>query len=101
MRFENSVNGSPVCTAGQDGFGVLCAILSWRNIDVQTFSPEERQNLSANWRPTELLFSVSGIEGAKGPHTCWKVPRLTEGDVISIRLLSEGSFDPPMANSDL
>lgn len=89
VRFEVLVDGVPVCTAGQDGFGVLTALVSWRKLD-----PAKGGTAKAS-AAGELDFSVGGIAGVEDKHTSWKVPSIAIGDEVTIRLLPPGQFDPP------
>src|SRR5438128_351292 len=95
MRFQVLVNGSPVCTSGQDAFGVLTAVLSWRKLDPTKIPPEKRAAPSKVSSDGELEFSVGGIDGTENVHTSWKVPPVGVGDEITIRVLAPGQFDAP------
>lgn len=95
MRFQVLVNGSPVCTTGQPGFGVMTALLSWRKLDPTKLPPEQRATLSSAGSGGELEFSVGGIDSTDNRHTSWKVPPIAVGDEITIRVLPSGQFDAP------
>ena len=95
MRFQVLVNGSPVCTSGQNGFGVLTALLSWRKLNPTKIPPDKRAVLSKALADGELEFSVGGIDGGEDVHTSWKVPLVGVGDEITIRILESGQFDAP------
>jgi hypothetical protein len=94
MRFQVLVNGSPVCTAGQPGFGVLSALLSWVTLDPAKV-PAERSTDPRALPNGQLEFSVGGIDNIDDRHTSWKVPPVAVGDEITIRVLASGQFDAP------
>lgn len=96
IRFEVSINGEHVCTAGIENFGVVSAILSAvrRNPakfkeDLQGFSSE------AEFSSATVNFSVSGIDD-DDRHVHWTDSlKIEEGDEIVLRMLPAGSFEEP------
>jgi len=95
MRFQVLVNGSPVCTAGQSGFGILTTLLSWRKLD-PTKIPLGKKAAHSSAPDGELEFSVGDIDSVDNRHTSWKVPAVGVGDEIyHSGSLASGKFDAP------
>ena len=82
-RFELSVNGKVLGTAGIDGYGVLTTILDW----VQRDPAGRDEGVSEE----ELQVDLAGL--CSDGHLDWAKRDLQVGDVVTIRVLPPGSFD--------
>lgn len=70
-----SVNGKRICLAGMPETGVLATHVTW--------SPREQR----------FAFNVSGLDDGEYRH--WKVPAVSVGDEVTIRILEVEDADPP------
>ena len=91
VRFEVSVNGEVIATAGVDGFGVLTTILSWVRHDPQTIPEHIEPGEQAAWLKEETRVDVGGLD-TEG-HLDWGDRVLAVGDDIRIRVLPGGDVD--------
>jgi hypothetical protein len=87
VRFQVSVNGRPVGTAGLDGAGYLNVVLLASRIE-----DPHRPDLWPLDEESELI--VGGHDEALGD-LHWARQPLVAGDEVTIRLLGPGPADPP------
>jgi len=85
MRIEASVNGKVVCTAGLSGSGYLSAHL---NTEVSRANPKD-------------ALRIVGIEthDTESVHLQWPAAPVSEGDVITLKLLPDGSSSEPSSRT--
>ncbi len=84
MRLSVALNGEHQLTASVEGSGYLNAHLNMRNFPKdQDFSKQLRVNAVDTSEPRENL------------RMNWEKISLSEGDVIEIRILGDGTGDPP------
>jgi hypothetical protein len=89
--FEITLNGKRLCLAGTEA-GVLSAIVTW--VGGAPRSPRK----GGRTRAGEADLRVGGLQSPEAHvhvHTEWVQRRLREGDRVSIRLVQEGTPDPP------
>jgi hypothetical protein len=106
MRFEILVNGERHCIAGQEGYGILSAILTWCLKNPANFSPVRSGASLAQWSAPELSLHVGGLDSnvaAKSRDLDWNKGgqplKLAVGDAVCIRILPPGPFDPPASGA--
>ncbi len=87
-RFEVSVNGETITTAGYPDFGVLTAILCWVKRD-----PAEHASEEPGYFDEDLSVDVAGLH--KGENADWASRSLQVGDEIVVRVLPPGPTDEP------
>ena len=106
MRFEILVNGEPHCIAGQEGYGVLSAILTWCLKNPANYSPLRSGGSLTEWSAAQLALHVGGLDSnvaAKSRDLDWNkggLPlTLRVGDEVRIRILDYGPFDAPASGA--
>ena len=90
LRFEVTVNGRVLCTAGMDCDGVLMVTVQAENM------PLCEDGSSMRGTPGGKLHQVS-IDGLTSLDETleWPNAQIRPGDEIRIRVLPTGEFDPP------
>ena len=91
VRFQVSVNGRAVGTAGLDGAGFLNIVLLAQRIEGEP-DPFKRGAIPIT---EESRLIVGGHDMALGDMH-WATVELTPGDEVTVRLLGAGPCDPPV-----
>ncbi len=96
VRFEVTLNGEHLCTAGVDGYGVIAAtVLMTSYLKAEASVSQE----AVNPHKYDLNLGVSALEcndSEENRNLTWINRSLREGDELRIRILAEGDIDPPI-----
>jgi hypothetical protein len=100
LRFELSLNGKPVATAGVNGYGVFTAYVIRVKHDPSNFErvsggPETIDE----WSVEQMSAGLGGGERDRG-YNNWGRWGLKIGDEVTIRILGAGDADPPAEGPD-
>jgi hypothetical protein len=101
MRFEISINGQKVCTAGIEDFGVLSTTITRVKRNPNQADPAKLKNSTLEEFLEELTeVNVTGLDsndsaGEHGKHVSWLRQPLKAGDEVLIRVLPPGESDAP------
>jgi hypothetical protein len=96
VRFEVSLNGERLCTAGVGGYGVLMATILMTSHLKAEASVSQMVTIPHEY---DLNFGVSALEcndSVENRHLTWINRSLREGDELRVRILPEGHIDPPI-----
>ena len=102
MRFEVSINGEKVCTAGIRDYGVLSTTVTRVKRNPSQVDPSKLRNSSLEDFLEELTeINVTGLDsndsaGPHGNHVSWIKQALKAGDEVVIRILPPGEADAPI-----
>lgn len=98
VRFEILLNGLPVATIGVGDFGVLTTIVTRVRRSPATISEVTRSRDGFDeeaYLQESCELSMSSLVSGTNEHGEWNPRTLVEGDVVTIRVLSGGDYDPP------
>jgi hypothetical protein len=79
MAFEISVNGRQVATIGVGEAGVLNVIMSW---------------VASGPRNDGVRLHAGGISLPTDDHVGWKMPAISLGDVVTIKVVESDEITP-------
>ena len=88
IAFQVTVNGSAVCTAGMNDFGVVSAIMTW----VRRTPDKSADGKSIE---EELTFDIGGLDSTAGEHLKWVKTELRVGDTVTIGIVDIDEVDAP------
>jgi hypothetical protein len=97
VRFEVTLNGKRLCTAGLDDYGMLTVGVAMTAFQTENPSPAEEDTIAIN--SSQSLFVGGGEfnDTSTLKHLVWGEQSLEEGDEVLVRVLPEGRHDPPIA----
>ena len=98
VRFEVTLNGEHLCTAGVDGYGVLNATFTMAKL---AMADEPVADCTENSLRYELNLDVGGLEcndSQENKYLVWAYRTLNTGDEVVVRLLPDGEHDPPISS---
>ncbi len=101
MRFEITINGEKLCTAGIEGYGVLSTTITRVKRNPGQVDSAKLRNMSFEETLREVAeINVTGLDtndsaGGRGKHVGWLVGELEVGDEIVVRVLPPGESDIP------
>jgi hypothetical protein len=100
VRFEITLNGENLCTAGLDGYGSLTVGMNlfvprpWSQACAQAGVP------AGGSAPSITVLGMNQRNASEYGHMVWGGKSLNVGDVITVCVLPQGHYDPPIAAFD-
>ena len=95
VRFEVSLNDAHLCVAGVEEWGTMGAFVSWVLREPSKYDPASSLTFE-EWCQPETLLQVGALVD-RNTQIRWIEPTpLSVGDVVHIRILPPGEFDPPL-----
>ena len=99
IRFEVLVNGKPFATSGVgNDYGVLTAVVNWVRRSPAAISEKARSMDGfdeAAFLAESCGLDLSALDSGVKQHSSWEHRALAVGDVVTIRILPGGEYDPP------
>lgn len=98
LRYELKINGETVAITGVGEYGVLSGSVHWvrRNPTCITSAMRSREHFDeSDFLQESCEVSLTGLDSVTDKHVDWGTRPLKPGDVVSIRILGPGNFDPP------